>query len=149
VDVGGLSTSSDQQIWTLRNVPGHSGNTLKAPGSRPGRPTSLTGPPVKQTVVELISNSVQRGISRLIQWFSPSMSCRTGRLESTWRSDFPPSLAPFSCSLNFLVVHNGRRQLGLGQDSKEIYFRSVCGVPPIPTSEPCRSSRRAPLPFHQ
>jgi len=31
VDVGGQSTPSGQQIWTLRNVPGHSGNTPKVP----------------------------------------------------------------------------------------------------------------------
>jgi len=39
VDVGGHSTSSDQQIWTLMDIGGRSGNTLKVPGSRPGRPT--------------------------------------------------------------------------------------------------------------
>ena len=31
--------SSDQQIWTLMDITGHSGNALKVPGSRPGRPT--------------------------------------------------------------------------------------------------------------
>ena len=40
VDVGGHSTPSDQQIWTLRNGPEHSGNTPKVPGSRPGQPTN-------------------------------------------------------------------------------------------------------------
>ena len=39
MDVGGHPTSSGQQIWTLMDVPGRSGNTLKVPGSRPGRPT--------------------------------------------------------------------------------------------------------------
>ena len=41
MDVGGHSTSSGQQIWTLRDVPGHSGNTLKVLGSRPRRPTDV------------------------------------------------------------------------------------------------------------
>jgi hypothetical protein len=39
VDIGGHCTSSGQQIWTLMDVRGCSGNTLKVPGSRPGRPT--------------------------------------------------------------------------------------------------------------
>ncbi len=39
MDVGGHCLSSDQQIWTLMDVSGPSGNTLKVPGSRPGRPT--------------------------------------------------------------------------------------------------------------
>jgi len=39
VDVGGNPTSSDQQIWKLMDVPGHSGNTFKVPGSRLGRRT--------------------------------------------------------------------------------------------------------------
>ena len=42
MDVGGHFTLSGQRISTLRNVPGHSGNTLKVPGSRPGRPTRRT-----------------------------------------------------------------------------------------------------------
>jgi hypothetical protein len=33
VDVGGHCTLSGQQIWTLMDVPGRSGNTLKVPGS--------------------------------------------------------------------------------------------------------------------
>ena len=36
VDVGGHSTPSGQQIWTLRNVPGHSGNTPKCRDRDPG-----------------------------------------------------------------------------------------------------------------
>ena len=36
---GGHTTSSGQQIWTLSDTPGHSRNTPKVPGSRPGRPT--------------------------------------------------------------------------------------------------------------
>jgi len=39
VDVGGHFTLFGQQIWTLSDVPGHSGNTLKVLGSRPRRPT--------------------------------------------------------------------------------------------------------------
>src|ERR1017187_10242844 len=38
-DIGRHSTLSDQQIWTLSDVLGYSGNTPKVPGSRPGRPT--------------------------------------------------------------------------------------------------------------
>ena len=41
MDVGGHLTSSGHQIWTLMDVPGRSGNTLKVPGSRPGRPTKI------------------------------------------------------------------------------------------------------------
>jgi hypothetical protein len=37
--VDGLSGSSDQQIWTVMDLYGPSGNTPKVPGSRPGRPT--------------------------------------------------------------------------------------------------------------
>jgi len=39
VDVCRHCNSSVQQIWTLMDVPGRSGNTLKVLGSRPGRPT--------------------------------------------------------------------------------------------------------------
>ncbi len=39
VDVSGHCTSSGQQIWTLMDVHGRFENTLKVPGSRPGRPT--------------------------------------------------------------------------------------------------------------
>jgi hypothetical protein len=37
---GGLPTSPDQQIWTVMDLHGPSGNTPKVPGLRPGRPTS-------------------------------------------------------------------------------------------------------------
>ena len=39
MDIGGHATFSGQQIWTLTDGHGRSGNTLKVPGSRPGRPT--------------------------------------------------------------------------------------------------------------
>jgi hypothetical protein len=38
--VDGLPASSDQQIWTVMDLHGPSGNTPKVPGSRPGRPTN-------------------------------------------------------------------------------------------------------------
>ena len=41
MDVDGQFPSSGQQIWTLMDVRGRSGNTLKVPGSRPGRPTKF------------------------------------------------------------------------------------------------------------
>jgi hypothetical protein len=39
--VDGSSASSNQQIWTVTDLHGPSGNTPKVPGSRPGRPTNL------------------------------------------------------------------------------------------------------------
>jgi hypothetical protein len=60
VDVGGHSTPSGQQIWTLRDVPGYSGNTPKVPESRPGRPTeSLIG----SDIIPLAIGNVVKGIA--------------------------------------------------------------------------------------